>query len=263
MSYVLKSNIKEKRMRFPVKAALILAPLLVIFHVAFPRALPSIFLTIVGPLWTVEKNIRQESYVTPLTENALMRQLQDENQNLKQTFARKGDKALTVAYILKKPPFSAYDIFILDIGKDDGVQVGNPVYALGDILIGEIAEASAAHISKVKLYSSFGEKFDVYIGQKSLAAHAIGRGGGSFEAELPRDSAVKEGDIVTIPSVANGTFGVVAKVLADPARPFATILFSQPFNLYEQKWVQVETGVRKVINVGTSTSPLNEEESSL
>lgn len=262
MNYVLKSSVKEKRTRLPVKVAVVLGILLVIFHLVFPRALPSVFLAIVGPLWTVEKNIRAETYA-PLTENALMRELQDENQNLKQILARKGDRALTLAYILKKPPFSAYDIFILDIGTADGVQVGNPVYALGEILIGEVAEATNPHMSKVKLYSSFGEKFDVYIGSKSLAAHAVGRGGGSFEAELPRDAQVKEGDIVTIPSVANGTFGVVAKVLADPAKPFATILFSQPFNLYEQKWVEVETGVQKIHNVGTTTQTIDEEQPSL
>lgn len=261
MNYVLKSSIKERRVRFPIKSAIALGIILVIFYVAFPRALPAFFTTLFGPLWTVEKNIRGETYVAPLTENALMRQLQDENQNLKSILARKGDRALTLGYILKKPPFSAYDIFILDIGSTDGVQVGNPVYVLGEILIGEIAETDA-HISKVKLYSSFGEKFDVFIGPKSLSAHAIGRGGGSFEAELPRDSAVKEGDIVTIPSVANGTFAVVSKVLADPARPFATILFSQPFNLYEQKWVGVETGVQR-IKVGTTTQTIDEEQPTL
>jgi hypothetical protein len=262
MNYVLKSSIKERRMRLPVKSAIVLGVLLVIFHTIFPRVLPAIFVSIVGPLWVMEKNIRQETYVSPVTENALMKALQDENTQLKQVLARKGDRALTLAYILKKPPFSAYDIFILDVGTADGVQIGNPVYALGNILIGEIAEASTPHISKVKLYSSFGEKFDVYIGPKSLAAHAIGRGGGAFEAELPRDSEVKEGDVITIPSLASGTFGTVAKVLSDPARPFATILFSQPLNLYEQKWVEVETGVRR-IDLSTTTKDIYESESTL
>ncbi|MES3031109.1 MAG: rod shape-determining protein MreC [Patescibacteria group bacterium] len=254
MNYVLKSSIKERRSSWPLKGAGILAVLLVIFHFVFPRALPIFFTTLVAPFWSVEKNVRGDAeLVHPLTENALMRQLQSENISLKEILGRKGEKTLTLGYILKKPPFSAYDIFILDIGTREGVEKGNPVYALGNILIGEVAD-SLKSTSKVKLYSSFGEKFDVFIGPKSLSASALGRGGGSFEAELPRDSEVREGDSVAIPAISGGTFGVVTKVLADPARPFATILFSQPFNLYEQKWVQVETGVIQETPTATTTN---------
>jgi hypothetical protein len=262
MNYVLKSSIKEKRMHVSVKVALVCVGILVIAYVVFPTTISRMFVAIVRPLWGIEKNMRQEAYIPPLAENMLLLQLQEENKNLKEILARKGDKALTLAYILKKPPFSAYDIFILDIGKEDGVQIGNPVYVFGEILVGEIAEVVSAHTSKVRLYSSYGEKFDVFIGTKSLAAHALGRGGGSFEAELLRDSAVKEGDIVTAPSVVHGTFGVVSKIVADPARPFATILFAQPFNLYEQKWVEVETGVRRTL-VSSTTDTLNEKESDI
>ncbi|MDP3962278.1 MAG: rod shape-determining protein MreC, partial [bacterium] len=132
-----------------------------------------------------------------------------------------------------------YDVFILDIGDDKGLKKGDRVYARGDILIGEIAEVNG-RTSKAKLYSSSGEKFGVLIGDKNIQATATGKGGGTFEIVLPHDTKIAVGDSVAVPDLTDSFFGNVEDVISEPTNPFSTVLFRQPINIYELKWLMVE-----------------------
>ena len=208
------------------------------FHFIFPSFLSSILLTVARPFWMIGIT----DSISSSTQNILLSQLQNENDALKQMLGRVPRKNMILAYILKKPPFTAYDSFILDVGEKDGLKIGDNVYAVGNILVGEIAEMTS-FTSKVKLYSSYGEKYEVLISEKNVQAIATGRGGGTFETVIPRDVKVSEGDTVIIPNITNEVFGTVGKIIADPARAFSTVIFSQPLNIYEQKWVEVQTEV--------------------
>ena len=241
MNYVLKSSIKDNRISLPLKILISITVAMIILHFLAPNFLSSFLTTIVKPFWNIENIIIYGDLTIPIeTQRTIFTKLQKENEELKRLLGRTTENNFIIAQILKKPPFSAYDIFILDIGSDNDIKAGNKVYALGNILIGEII-STTAETSKVKLYSSFNEKYEVFISEKNILAEAIGRGGGSFEASLPRDIKVNEGDIVTIPSLSNSVFGTVKKVISDPARSFSTIFFSQPINIYEQRWVLIDT----------------------
>lgn len=238
MSYEHRSNVNIKRTPFPLKTVLGLILILGIIYFVSPSFLPSIFTKIAAPFW----GLKEESTIKTSVdlENALITELQRENIELKAMLGRTGTSTPILAYIVKKPPFTAYDSFIIDAGTNNGVDTGDKVYAKGDVLLGEIVEVLGMS-SKVKLYSTDGEKYNVFIADKdgayNIQAPAVGKGGGAFEATLPRDVKIKEGDIVTIPNLKVSIFGIVNKVIADPARTFSTILFSQPVNIYEQKWV--------------------------
>ena len=239
MSYEHKSNVHTKKIGWPIKIVSVIILLLVILYLFFPTLLSSFFASIARPFWAFEKDVREgTAYMSPELQNATIITLQNENADLKKLLETRASSSSVVAYVLKKPPFSAYDTFIIDAGTDAGVENGDKVFAIGGVIIGEIAEATP-FTSKVKLYSSHGEKYEVFIGQANVQATATGRGGGSFEAVLPRDVKISEGDAVTIPHLTTTVFGVVKKVIADPARAFSTILFSQPINIYEQKWVEI------------------------
>ncbi|MDQ5893332.1 MAG: rod shape-determining protein MreC [Patescibacteria group bacterium] len=240
MSYEHKSNVQPKRIGLPIKIVSLIILILVVLYLFFPTLLSSFFTTIVRPFWGIEKNIKEgTAFISPELQNATIIELQKENADLKKIFDTRVSSSSLVAYVLKKPPFSAYDTFIIDAGLDSGVKNGAKVYAIGKVIIGEVIDASPL-ISKVKLYSSYGEKFEVFIGVDDIQATATGRGGGSFEAVLPRDVKIQEGDTVTIPHLTTTVFGIVKRVIADPARAFSTILFSQPINIYEQKWVEID-----------------------
>ncbi len=234
MSYEHISNIKKKKIAMPIKIISIISLSLYIINIFFPQFLPSFFSVISKPFW----DYKTDTVVSIELKNVMIDELRKENEYLKSALHRTATSSLIMANILKKPPFSAYDIYIIDIGKVEGVGVGDKVYALGHVLLGEIAESNN-YSSKIKLYSSFGEKYEVLIGN-NIQATAIGNGGGSFQVILPRDIKIREDDTVTIPNLSQSVFGIVRKVIADPAKTFATILFSQPVNIYEQKVVFVE-----------------------
>ncbi len=144
-----------------------------------------------------------------------------------------------LAAVLKRPPFSIYDELVIDIGHDHNLSSSSLVYASGNVMIGHIVDV-LQKTAKVKLFSSPGEKFDVLIGPSHAPAVATGRGGGQYEAQVSRDTKVKEGDFVLNSSFSNKPFGVVSVVLLDPTQPFETILFAPPVNMYELRWVLVK-----------------------
>ena len=239
MNYELKSSIHKKKISFPFKIIFIVIIILLLLHFLIPRLLSNIFTTMIKPFWTINKDAEPdlEKFSNGLN-NLISIELKEENDSLKEILNRKDDSEYVLGYILKKPPFTAYDSFILDIGTKNGIKLNDKVYVYGNILIGEIAEVSYS-TSKVKLFSSYNTKYEVIIGKNNIQAVAIGRGGGNFETTVPRDVSVSEGDSITIPEISNSVFGIVGKVIADPARAFSTIIFSQPINIYEQKWVIV------------------------
>jgi cell shape-determining protein MreC len=239
MSYELKSSIQRNKIGLPIKIVTLIVVLLVIFYFVAPNILSNTLLTIIKPFWSVNRgDAPSVASLSSGTQNILIQELQNENNELKSILGRDEQNDYVMAYILKKPPYIAYDTFVLDVGTDHNIKVGDKVYSSGNILIGDIAEVYSS-TSKVKLYSSSGTKYEVLIGEANIQATATGRGGGSFETALPRDVKVSEGDVVSIPDISNTVFGIVGKIIADPVRSFSIIIFSQPINIYEQKWVLV------------------------
>ena len=224
--------------KFPFLLKLTLAILVILsaLHFLVPRALPSFFTMIIGPLWIAEE--------VGQLDTSHIEFLRKENEELRSLLGRPETSDKILAVILKKPPVSGYDIFILDIGIDKGLAKGDRVYAPGNIPIGEIAEING-NISKVRLYSSSGEKFDVLIGNDNIQATAIGKGGGAFEVSLPHDTKIARGDKVTIPNLSDSFFGNVEDIVSESSEPFSTVLFRQPLNIYELKWVLVQKNNQK------------------
>ncbi len=234
MSYEHRSNVRRNSFPLPIKIAIIVACLLFVIYLIFPNLISNIVSSIVRPFWSspnVLPNVSLE------LQNATIRELQQENIELKSILkANASTTAPHMYYIVKKPPFTVYDSYVVDVKSSNNVMIGDRVYAVGNVLIGEVSEVNAG-FAKVKLYSSYGEKFDVLIGKKDIQASALGQGGGSFEVILPKDIKVSEGDIVTVPDFGTTVFGIVKNIKVDPARAFSTILFTQPINIYEQKVV--------------------------
>ena len=166
--------------------------------------------------------------------------------------------------VLKRPPLAPYDELIIDLGQNDDVVVGDLVYASGNVLLGRVSDV-LGQTSKVTLLSSPGETYDVLIsngnnttsisstGSKTIPAIAHGLGGGQFSVEVPRDVIASAGDIVLIPSINNKTIGVVGSVVTDPAQPFETILFTSLTNIYELRWVLVDTNTNTAPNPTVTT----------
>jgi cell shape-determining protein MreC len=200
------------------------------------------FTAIVSPIWAFEKTINNEPRPLPLEfQNATIAELQKQNEELKSIlkYASTSDSGVLVP-IIKKPPYTVYDSYLVDIKNVSSARIGDKVYVPGKVLVGEIVEING-RIAKVKLYSSYGEKHNVIIGKNNIETPATGQGGGAFQVVLPKDLEIVQNDTVIIPDLSASVFGIVQSVTVDPARAFSTILFSQPINIYEQKWVIINS----------------------
>ena len=170
----------------------------------------------------------------------------DENLKIKEILGRlsideQTDKKANIilASILSKPNRSPYDTLIIDVGKEDGILIGQKVFALGYIPIGSVAEVYA-NSSKVILFSSPEEKTEVVVSGKDTFMQIIGRGGGNFEMILPRDFVVEIGTEVVLPGINPYVIAKVETIISDPRDSYQKALLASPVNIQELKFVEVK-----------------------
>lgn len=168
----------------------------------------------------------------------IIERLATENKELKTLLARDTAQHTILAVVLARPALSPYDTFIVDVGRDSGISIGDRVVVDGTFVMGEVSKVFQK-TAQVKLFSSPGEKINVVLGSSNLLVAAEGRGGGNFEFTLPRGITVREGDILTIPDINMQVLGVVEKISITSASSFQVVYFKNPVNLAQVKWVQI------------------------
>ena len=195
------------------------------------------YLSSKSSLWRENENLKQE------LEDARARManydaLQSENLALKETLSRAPEEKLILAAILSKPNLSPYDTLLVDVGGQLA-EVGDIVFAYGDVPIGRVSEVYASS-SKVVLFSSPGEKTEVLILGQNIFMPLVGRGGSNFEMTLPRDLTLEIGTEVQLPGLTPHVLASVVTILSDPRDAFQKALLVSPVNIQELKFVEVE-----------------------
>lgn len=189
------------------------------------------------------KKQNEELQLKLLENNALLHNynaLSDENISLKEILGRKKENnSLLLSAILSKPNQSPYDTLVLDVGLDDGVDMGDLVFALGNIPIGRVALVYP-NSSKVVLFSNSEEVTEVTIVGKNILMQLTGRGGGNFELTLPRDFDLENGSAVVLPGINSYVVAIVKSTISDPRDSFTKALLTSPVNVQELKFVQVK-----------------------
>ena len=170
--------------------------------------------------------------------NVSLEALRIENDELKHLLGRTSEKELILGAVISRPYTSPYDTLVIDIGSEDGVGVGAQVMALGDFVVGFVTTVFP-QTSQVTFYSSPGVKTNILIGEQRIPATAEGRGGNNFITQLPRDSEVAVGDVVTLSHFDTQVFAVVEEVIRSSTDAFQTVLFKNPVNIFNTKWIQV------------------------
>jgi len=168
-----------------------------------------------------------------------------DNASLKEILGRKDSKMnMVLSAILSKPNQSPYDTLVIDVGTDEGLKVGDMVFAFGNIPIGRLGAVYPSS-SKVVLFSTSGEKTQVVVGNnKRIFMEIIGRGGGNFEMTLSRDMSLLKGDQVVLPGIVPHVVGVVETIISDPRDPFQKALLTSPVNIQELKFVEVKVSAK-------------------
>jgi cell shape-determining protein MreC len=261
MNYLLKSSNFQDRKRAGQKKVFI--TIIVIFMAVLVFFVPPVRQTlflIAKPVWKLENNILNSNFFqyfrskkALINEKIVIEQklflagnllainetLQKENDSLKDLLGRKEIKNNTVlAAILVKPPLTPYDMLTVDVGSNQNIKVGDKVIANANIYIGEVSEVYV-NSAKVILYSTPGRKLAVVLGNNSVTVEAVGIGGGNFNIYMPKEVEVKEGDVITVPSITANVFGIVEKVNFKETDSFQTVLFKSPVNISELSFVEI------------------------
>jgi cell shape-determining protein MreC len=254
---------KRRPRRFLSILSIALGAAVLIFaaHSFFPGTFSGFFMSVGSPIWQArasvalsfsgvgsyfqthrsleEENERLRVQVRRSSLTALERDLlAEENNDLKELMGRQRFEQTTLAAILARPTVSPYDTFIIDVGEADGIRRDELVIADGIVVIGFVEEVFT-HTSRVLLFSAPGISHEVLIGPNATPAEAVGQGGGNFRTELPRGLEIKEGDPVVIPSIDTEIFGVVGKIIVSASEPFQEILFTNPINMNDIRYVEV------------------------
>ena len=241
MNFHLKSD-RYERKRIPIlKGITLVFVCFVIIQFVTPTLLPGIFHRTFSPFWTTKPDDQSQTILELQTKIASYKLVEDEHAKLLSELGQKSPNETLLGHVLVLPPQSLYDTLIIDIGSAQGVQTGKRVFAGEHILLGEIVEVYE-NTAKAKLYSSPEQKYDVIIGiaSSSVRAQAMGRGGGMFEALVPREAKIQVGDSVTVPEISTVVYGTVQYVITDPARAFDSVLFQSSIPLQSLRRVYVE-----------------------
>jgi cell shape-determining protein MreC len=180
------------------------------------------------------KNIELESKMLDYT------LLQKENENLKALLGRLPEKSdFVLANIISKPNKSLYDTLVLDIGINNGVGVGQVVFADIQFPIGYIT-AVYDRTSVATLFSNSKEITNAQIEGSNTSVDLVGRGGGNFEINVPHELSVPNGSFVIAPHLGSRIVAIVADIVSDPHDPMNKIILKSPVNIQDLKWVQIQ-----------------------
>lgn len=139
-----------------------------------------------------------------------------------------------ISKVLNRPPFSPYDTLLILKG-DHNIEVGDIAFIRG-VYLGEI-ESVETHTATVRLRSTSGQKTLVRVADIEIEAE--GKSGGQFIIKVPKDSEIKTGDAVMVPSLDYVLLGSVGQIVEDPIATFKTVYFSIPVAFQDMNFVSV------------------------
>ncbi|MCH8050303.1 rod shape-determining protein MreC [Patescibacteria group bacterium] len=164
--------------------------------------------------------------------------LVSENRELQELLGRNVTDTFVVGRVLARPNVTLYDTFIIDVGKRDSVMLGDRVVAENYFVIGDISDVFNK-TSIVTMFSAPGKRTNVILGPTNILVVAEGLGGGNFTTKLPRGVDIEVGDNISLADIGVNIFGQVENIIATPAGQFQTILFKNPVNMAELRFVRV------------------------
>ena len=260
MSFLLKSKPK-RNYNSAIVAVVALFLILFLLSFLFPNFIRSTSFLSMRPFWLLKEKTLNSIYYTGnffvlksslIKENSRLNDeltllrltkidheiLLKENQELKENLGINTNERV-VGNILSKPPFSPFDTFVINIGLDHGVGLGNKVYISDSIILGIISNVTK-NTSIVKLFSSSAEVSGAVSSRTGATYSLKGNGGANFQIEVPRETDILWGDTFLYPGRTDSVLAVVYFVDSSSQSSFKTINLRIPGNAFQAKSVFVE-----------------------
>jgi cell shape-determining protein MreC len=185
-----------------------------------------------------KNSLQNENQILKKTNSTLSLQLEgykillDENNRLKKTLGIIDHEDFILGRVLSKPAQSPYDTILIDGGHDKKLVEGSLVYVEGIIPVGTI-EKVFEKTSVVSLFSTSGVKTIVRLEETGNDVELVGRGGGNFELEFPRDASIVAGSHVYLPGYSKAHIATIGPIVSDARDPYQKVLLTSPININE------------------------------
>lgn len=240
----------------------LIAGFIILFSLWYPRFLSEALMYVAQPLWSAKQfvadisdeffaylaskqalndeiRVLRNSVISGEAELADRRLLLEENRKLKEILGRRVSERRILATILVLPPQSPYDSFVLDVGRDLGVAVGDEVL-LENVVLGRIKKVFS-RTSVAELLSNAGNKVDAVLIHEgySIPLQAEGEGGGFLKAVLPREVEVVKGDLITLSGIHSRVVAKVEVIEDGTSDSFQTIYFKIPVSMTGLRFAEI------------------------
>ncbi|MEK7147928.1 MAG: rod shape-determining protein MreC [Patescibacteria group bacterium] len=223
--------------------------------------LDNVLITAISPLWRAENGFSRSlgksidffrSRGALINENTMLKDrlallesehselsLKDsEIENLRTLLGRTASTQGIAATILTRPPQSPYDLVVIDAGFRNKISSGSRVTLPEGPEIGTVVDVFPT-FSKVKLYSTSGEKTSAVLERHQVPVTLEGIGGGNFKIIVPRETEVVVGDRVLSASFESTLVAVVEDVEVTATDAFKEVLARGPANIFSIRFVTV------------------------
>lgn len=163
--------------------------------------------------------------------------LLDENQELRSLLQIEEPDRIA-ARVLARPNQLPYDVLQIDKGRRDGIENNAPVFYGVDQVIGFVSHVAPTY-SLVTLVTTPQQRSTAFILGADIYTVAEGVGGGVLRLRVPQSEAVEIGDLVILPAVTSGLFGVIDHIETAPTEPQKFAYVTLPINISGLRYVSI------------------------
>lgn len=150
------------------------------------------------------------------TENTIVK-LRVENDELRE-LAGAVPEARVLARVIGRPGTLPYDIVMLDRGRIHGIIENAPVFLGADQVIGFVSKVNEK-TSFVTLVTTPGFTSSAYVIGPNIYTFAEGMGSGIMRVRVPQGIMLRTGDMVLLPAIDSGIYGVVSYIETSATQP--------------------------------------------
>lgn len=143
-----------------------------------------------------------------------------------------------IAKIIRRPPFTVFDTYIIDKGESDGIKIGDKAYAYG-MIVGEVKNVAETN-AVINLYSSPREKKLLTFGTSSIQYEAQGNSNGVLRTDIPKDANVQNGMVVTAGDRNATLYGTVSAIEDNSDGATKAVFISLPFDINDTGWFVIK-----------------------
>ena len=159
-----------------------------------------------------------------------------------------------IASVIARPPASPYDTFVLSLGKNADVALGQEVFGPGGVPLGVVSSV-LDDFSRVTLFSAPKMVTNGWIGSTHIPLVMYGAGAGVMRASFSRSAGIAVGDEVFVSGPGLLPIGTVVRIESDSSSPAVTLQIEPALNLFSVTWVELrDTGAAFTDSLSWATS---------